>query len=70
MKLNFNRAQLKQLAQTNGNLGVLFYGSVIAQSFPSIDDVEPWMIVLGLSLGNIFFIESLILLKGVKDNES
>lgn len=70
MKLNFNKAQTKQLAQINGNLSVLFFGSVITQAFANIDGVDLLMVVLGVSIGCAFFVYSLILLKGVKNYES
>lgn len=70
MKVSFNKAQLKQLAQINGNLSILFFGTVIAPAFAEVDDIDPLLVVLGISIGCAFFVYSLILLKGVKDNES
>jgi hypothetical protein len=69
MILHLNKAQVKELAQISGNLSVLFVGSVITQAFTSVDGIDPQMVVLGVAIAGIFFTESLILLKEVKDNE-
>lgn len=70
MKIRFNKAQLKELAQISGNLSVLFVGIVTAPAFTQVDDPKPEMLILGVAISGIFFIESLILLKGIKDHES
>lgn len=60
---------MKQLAETSGNLSIVFFGSVITQALPGVDSVNPRVVVLGISIGGLFLIESLILLKEIKDNE-
>ena len=64
-----NSDQLKQLADFTSNLSLVFFTSVIAPTFSEVDNVNPFMIILGIALTFSALIISMFLLKGVK-NES
>ena len=61
-----NNAQLKQLADSTSNLGVVLFATIVTPIFASIDKINPYMILSGLVLMVVTFILSLLILKGVK----
>ena len=69
MKLRVNKAQLKQIAQVSGNLSVLFFGFMIAPFVGNVDSVDYLVVVSCGLLSFAFFIESMIVLRGFKDDK-
>ncbi len=67
MSFPLNREQTKKFADTYSNLSILFFGVMIAPFVSNIDRVDYVVIVSSGILAIAFFIESLVILKGVKD---
>lgn len=64
VKLNDN--QLKQLAEFTSNLSILFLGSVVGPVFSPIENINSFMLLLGLVLTLLSLIVSMFLLKGTR----
>ena len=60
-KLNDN--QLKQLADFTSNLGLVFFATAVTPVFSTIDNVNPFVITLGLGLTITCIIVSVLILK-------
>jgi hypothetical protein len=67
MRLQFNREQIKKFADISANLGILFFGLMAAPIINKVDAADRAMVALSglLSLG--LFVESIVILKGLKD---
>lgn len=66
---NLNERQVKQMAEYASNVSILFLGSALAPVFSQVDNPSPFVIILGMLLAVGYFVISIKLLKGVK-NES
>lgn len=62
-----NDAQLKQLAGSTANIGIVFFATVIGPVFTAVDKVNPFMLLLGLGLTAGSIVISLFILKGTND---
>lgn len=63
-RLNDN--QLKQLADFSSNLSILFLGSVVGPIFSPVENINSFMLLLGLVLTLLSLVVSIFLLKGTK----
>lgn len=58
-----NKTQLYRLSEFVSNLGLIFVGSVVAPIFSGVDEVNVFLVLLGLVLALLCLLVSLWLVK-------
>ena len=61
-----NKGQKEKLADFSGNLGLVFFATLVMPVFTKIDRINILMIVLGILFTNVCVISSLYLMKGIR----
>ena len=66
LALRLNKGQKDKLADFSGNLGLVFFVTLVMPIFTKIDRINILMIVLGILFTNVCVISSLYLMKGIR----